>query len=292
MRKRLRKYVPGLLLAVTAVSCWIVGIAHTATYRTLVMGDEDAAWDSMSPLDGLWFALGILGILGAHELGHWCAAQRYRLAVSLPLFIPGPTFAGTFGAFMRMRERPPTRRCAFDVAAAGPLAGFAALLPVLGIGVALSAPAPLEAIESGTTIGHPALLQAAIALVHGPVDNGYAIALHPVAMAAWIGMLLTALNLFPAGQLDGGHVAHALLPRGGARAAGLAATTAAALLSTESAIWMAWTLVTSVMTFINWNTEPWSEPPAAIGSRRRVVATVLATTLAVCFTPVPLDTSR
>ncbi len=193
---------------------------------------------------------------------------------------------------MRLRERPPTRRCAFDIAAAGPLADFGALLPVLCTGVALSASAPLEAMQTTRTVGHPALLQAAVALVHGPIDDGYALALHPLATAAWIGMLLTALNLFPAGQLDGGHVAHALLPRTGARAAGLAATTAAALLSTESTIWIAWTLVTSVMTFTNWNTTPWNDPPGAVGAGRRMVAGVLAMTLALCFTPVPLGPIR
>ena len=194
---------------------------------------------------------------------------------------------------MRLRQRDPPRAAApFDVAAAGPLAGFAALLPVLCIGVALSAPAPLEAMETARAVGHPALLQTAVALIHGPVGDGYAIALHPLATAAWIGMLLTALNLFPAGQLDGGHVAHALLPRPWARAAGLAAASAAALLSTESAAWIVWTLVTSTMTFTNWNTAPWIEPPAAVGTGRRIVAAVLAMTLALCFTPVPLGPLR
>ena len=204
MRSRLMGSAPALSLALTAFSCWVVGIAHTATYRTLITGDEETALKGVSPLDGVWFAVGILGILGAHELGHWCAARRHRVAVSPPLFIPGPTFAGTFGAFMRLRGRPRTRRCAFDIAAAGPLAGFATLLPVLWAGVALSAPAPLEAMETARAIGHPALLQAAVTLIHGPVGDGSAIALHPLATAAWIGMLLTSLNLFPAGQLDGG----------------------------------------------------------------------------------------
>lgn len=172
------------------------------------------ALQSVSPLDGVWFALGILGLLGAHEIGHWCAACHHRLAVSPPPFIPGPTFAGTFGAFMRLRQRPPTRRAAFDVAAAGPVVGFAALLPVLWTGVALSTPA---ALDSARAIGHPALLQAAVAIIHGPVGDGYALALHPLATAAWIGMLPTALKLFPAGQLGGGPSPTPCCPTLGAR---------------------------------------------------------------------------
>lgn len=288
MLTRLKQHAPALSLGLTALSCWAVGIAHTATYRIMVTGDKTLGTSSVSPLDGVWFAVAILGILGTHELGHWIAARHHRLSVSPPLFIPGPTFAGTFGAFMHMRERPPTRRCAFDVAAAGPLAGFAALLPVLWIGISLSTPVPLEAMETARAIGHPALLQAAITLIHAPLKDGYGMALHPLATAAWIGMLLTALNLFPAGQLDGGHVARALLPQAWTRVAGLTATATAALLSSGSVIWIAWTLMTSVMTFTSWNTAPWNEPPAAVGTGRRVVAGALASTLAVCFTPVPL----
>ncbi|MYD86625.1 MAG: site-2 protease family protein [Acidobacteria bacterium] len=254
MRARWHELTPPLSLALTAVSCWAVGIAHTATYRTLVTGNEAAALQSVSPLDGVWFALAILGILGAHELGHWYAARRYRLEVSLPLFIPGPTFAGTFGAFIRMRERPPTRRCAFDVAAAGPLTGFAAR-PEGGDRTVHAGAPRSDGDRTRRRASRPAADRRR-PRPRSPVDNGYAIALHPLATAAWVGMLLTALNLFPAGQLDGGHVAHALLPRPWARAAGLAATTAAALLSTESTIWIAWTLVTSVMTFTSWNAAP------------------------------------
>ena len=288
MKNTIRAWIPELLLALTAVSCWTAGTSHAVDYRTLTIGRE-AALESVSPFDGLWFALGVLGILGSHELGHWWTARRYGLRISAPYFIPGPTFAGTFGAFLDLQDPPPTRRCAFDVAAAGPLAGLAVTLPVLWIGVTLSTPAPTEAAsETVRALGQPALLQAASALVHGPLPDGYGLALHPLAVAAWIGMLLTALNLFPAGQLDGGRIAHALLPRHGARAAGLLATTAAAVLSTQSNVWFAWIIITSVMTFTSWGARGWPETPAALGAPRWAAAAALAAALALCFTPVPL----
>lgn len=265
MKNTIRARTPELLFALTAATCWAAGISHAVGHRTLTIGHE-AALESVSPFDGLWFAFGILGILGSHELGHWWTARHYGLRISKPYFIPGPTFAGTCGAFLHLRDPPPTRHCAFDIAAAGPLAGLAATLPVLWIGVT----------------------QAASALVHRPLPDGYGLALHPLGVAAWIGMLLTALNLFPAGQLDGGRIADALLPRRGARAAGLLATTAAAVLSTQSNVWFAWTIVTSVMTFTSWNARGWPETPPTLGASRWTAAAALAAALALCFTPVPL----
>ena len=141
---KIRARTPELLFALTAATCWTAGISHAVGYRTLTIGRE-ATLESVSPFDGLWFAFGILGILGSHELGHWWTARRYGLRILMPFFIPGPTLAGTFGAFLHLQDPPPTRRCSFDIAAAGPLAGLAATLPVLWIGVTLSTPAPREA---------------------------------------------------------------------------------------------------------------------------------------------------
>ncbi len=290
MRKTIRACAPALLFALTSLTAWTAGIWHAIEHRAIAVGRE-AALESVSPFDGLWFAAGILGILGSHEMGHWWAARRYGLRVSAPHFLPAPTIAGTFGAFLLLRDAPPTRRCAFDVAAAGPLAGLAATLPALGIGVALSAPTEAAA-GAGLALGHPALLQAATALVHGPLGEGQTLALHPLATAAWLGMLLTALNLLPAGQLDGGHIAHALLGRRGARAAGLLTTAAAAMLSAQSNVWLVWTLVASAATFASWHRGEWPERPAALGGARRAAAAALAMALAICFTADPLGTAR
>lgn len=161
---------------------------------------------------GLPFSLTLLTILLAHELGHYLACLYYRLDASLPYFLPAPVLIGTFGAFIRIRSPIYYRRILFDVAAAGPIAGFVFVLPALGIGLALSKVIPGIVPESELRFGAPALLR----LVQQVVFPGVAaddLYLHPVARAACIGLLATAWNLLPIGQLDGGHILYALASR-------------------------------------------------------------------------------
>lgn len=161
-------------------------------------------------LAGLPFSLCLLGILLAHELGHFLACRFYRLDASLPFFLPAPTFIGTFGAFIRIRSPIFTKQVLFDVGIAGPLAGFLLLLPVLGIGLAYSKVIPGIAERGDLVFGTPLMLwlveQAVFPGV--PVSDIY---LHPVARAAWVGLFATALNLLPIGQLDGGHILYSLV---------------------------------------------------------------------------------
>jgi membrane-associated protease RseP (regulator of RpoE activity) len=167
-------------------------------------------------LIGAPFSVTLLAILGVHELGHYVAARWHGVAASLPYFIPLP-FAGlgTLGAFIAIKSPMKDRRVLFDIGLAGPLAGFVVALPLLAVGLMLSPEVPGR--SSGLT------LQAlgSSVLVSGVVDwlrvipPGHTLALHPVFFAAWLGLLLTSVNLLPVGQLDGGHVAYALLGRWG-----------------------------------------------------------------------------
>jgi membrane-associated protease RseP (regulator of RpoE activity) len=159
-------------------------------------------------LDGLPYSLTLMTILLAHELGHYFACQYYGIDASLPYFLPAPfPGIGTFGAFIRIRSPIYTRRALFDVGVAGPIAGFVLLVPAMAIGLALSRVIPGIAHRGDLIFSVPAiqrLMELAIFPGHAAVD----ISLHPVARAAWVGTLATALNLLPIGQLDGGHIVY------------------------------------------------------------------------------------
>jgi membrane-associated protease RseP (regulator of RpoE activity) len=147
-------------------------------------------------------------ILLAHELGHYFACRYYGIDASLPYFLPAPTPIGTLGAFIRIRAPIYTRRALFDVGIAGPLAGFAMLVPALAIGVAYSKVIPGIAERGDLVFGVP-LIQRLMEWMIFPGVPSSNILLHPVARAAWVGILATALNLLPIGQLDGGHILYA-----------------------------------------------------------------------------------
>ncbi len=163
-------------------------------------------------LQGPVFSAGLLSILLAHEFGHYFAARSYRVPVSLPYFIPFPlSLFGTLGAFIRMSPRIPHRRALFDIAAAGPLAGLVLAIPLSYVGIYSSvilqkAARPAHAIS----LGEPLLFQALTWMTHGSLGESVDLLLHPLAFAGWAGMFVTALNLLPIGQLDGGHISHAL----------------------------------------------------------------------------------
>jgi len=157
---------------------------------------------------GLPYAFCVLLILGAHEMGHYLACRYHGIPASLPFFVPGPPPLGSFGALIRIRGAIPDRKALFDVAAAGPLAGFAVALPVLLWGF-LTAEPLLEPARGGTYLGPPllVLLLDRLLLDPGPLQVG------SLFGAGWVGMLVTSLNLFPVGQLDGGHAAYAVSRR-------------------------------------------------------------------------------
>ncbi len=164
----------------------------------------------MGHAGGVRLVVAVIAIMLTHEMGHYVACRRYGVDASLPFFIPFPFhMVGTFGAFIRIRSPFPDRRVLFDVGIAGPLAGFVVCLPVLALGI-LEARVVPETF-GGLGLGEPLLFQWATALLRSDVPAGATLVIGPLGMAAWFGLLLTALNLMPIGQLDGGHVVYALL---------------------------------------------------------------------------------
>ena len=243
---------------------------------------------------GLSFSLPALAILLAHEMGHYLACRWYRLPSTVPYFLPLPAALGTLGAFIRIRAPIRDRRQLFDVGVAGPLAGFAVLVPFLLLGVARSevvVPPGLGAVAPGDPVfillvpGRCLAIQAASLLFHGPLPEGAILHLHPFALAAWFGLLVTAMNLLPVGQLDGGHVLYAVAPRLQHLLA-LPVWLGVAALSFLFPGWIVWSLI---LLLIGLRHPPVMRPGPGLGAGRLALAALALAVLAVSFMPVPID---
>ena len=208
------------LFGLTVLTTTIVGVVLTQCFENNRPLDIDQYFNVFGVLqarpllllDGLAFSLTLMTILLAHELGHYFACRYYGIDASLPYFLPAPSPIGTLGAFIRIRSPIYTLRALFDVGVAGPLAGFVMLVPALAIGMANSKVIPGIAERGDMIFGVPALQRCVEWLFFHGVPSAD-IYLHPVARAAWVGILATALNLLPIGQLDGGHILYAFAGR-------------------------------------------------------------------------------
>ncbi len=212
-----RYWLHALLFLATLLTTTVVGAGLAYDFRT--RGPADFAtdlsgysrlWhDPSYLLGGLPFSITLLAILLAHEMGHYLAARYHAVDVTLPFFLPVPILMGTFGAFIRIRSAILSKRILFDIGIGGPLAGFAVLILPLIIGVSLSRVDPAAGFRGNMIFGTPLLLRFFEWVILGAAPAN--IALHPVARAAWVGLLATALNLLPIGQLDGGHILYSFV---------------------------------------------------------------------------------
>ena len=232
----------------------------------------------------------MLAILGAHEAGHYLACRRYGVDASLPFFLPAPLpLSGTFGAFIRIRDVIPHKQALFDIGAAGPFAGFVVAVPVLVVGLWLSRLVPMPERLRDDLARPAAHLPGAQQVLWGALPDGQLLHLHPVARAAWFGLLATALNLFPLTQLDGGHVAYAVF---GARSRWITLATAAIILALTfvSTSWVAWAvLVVVALTVAGLSHPPTGNDHLPLGRRRTALALAAAIVFLLCFTPVPVE---
>ncbi len=285
-----RPWVHGLLLAATALTVMFSGSLWEGAYEEAGSLIEALAIAIAQPgrlARGLPFALSVLAILGAHEMGHYLACRRHGIRATLPYFIPGPPPFGTFGAVIRIRGRIPDRRALLDVAAAGPLAGFCVALPLTGIGLLCARPIPPSLAEGGVEFGSPLVSAALERLLYGGAD----LAVGSVYLAGWFGMLVTSLNLFPAGQLDGGHAVYALSASLHRR---MAWTTIAALFAfvvvrtiLDRAL-SAYTLWCVILILMRDRHPRLSDEIVTLDPRRRLVAWLLLAVFLLSFIPVPI----
>jgi Zn-dependent protease len=210
VRVRSRVWVNALLFILTCVTTLAAGLIYAGSPTFDALRRDPGL---IRFLAGIPFAATLMGVLVVHEFGHYFTARHYGASVSLPYFIPIPTFLGTLGAVIRMRSPARDRNSLFDIAVAGPLAGLAVAFPAVIVGLSWSRviPAPVggEAFGFGDSLLFAFLRNALV----GPIPDGMILYTHPVADAAWVGLFVTAINLLPIGQLDGGRIAYALFGR-------------------------------------------------------------------------------
>jgi membrane-associated protease RseP (regulator of RpoE activity) len=289
-----RLWVQVVLLALTLFTTTFAGGCHYYNFSVDFASAGSAlpgpsASDPLFYLHGLWYSLTILAILGCHEMGHYVACLRYDVIATRPFFLPAPVLTGTLGAFIRIKSRIPNKTALFDIGIAGPIAGFVIAVPALFVGLMLSRIDRLPDDYSNLVeLGEPLLFKFAAWAVWGDVADGYSINMHPMAFAAWFGLLATALNLFPIAQLDGGHIAYAVL---GARSTivTIVMIGVAIGLAVFSSSWIVWTVLLVVMIATLGPRHPptlYDDEPIDRG--RIVLAAVAMVILVLCFTPAPI----
>jgi membrane-associated protease RseP (regulator of RpoE activity) len=256
------------LLGATALSIVTVHRLHAGSLSSV------GGW-----LESATFGAVLLGILAAHELGHHAVARAHGLRLSLPLFLPAPFLFGTLGAILAVRDRPRSRGALLEMGAAGPVAGFCAIVLAISLRMLVGGGDPLED-PLGEPLSRPLVWWALGAALGGPVPE--LTTADPVGYAAWVGCLVTAMNLLPFGQLDGGHVLVALAPQR-ARAVGYAVS--AALLAL-GALWLGWWAWLAAIWALAAR-RPWEVRGEAPGPRARAAAAAVLAVFGLCFTPIP-----
>ena len=291
-KEKPRYWLASALLVTTLLTTLLAGAQLESDFANnapplsfLSRGILPVAWVLQQPsrlLLGLPFSGTLLLILFSHEMGHYIACRYYGVRATLPYFIPVPWGIGTMGAFIRITSPLPTRAALLDVGIAGPIAGFLVAVPALVAGLALSKNAPELVDASNLALGYPIIFNLVRmgAGIHAPMHSIY---LHPVAMAAWVGMFATMLNLLPGGQLDGGHILYALWPwlhRRITRAATLA------LLVIGPFLWLGWWLWAAVLLLFR-GYHPYVPERPSLSLGRKWLAGFALLMFVLTFTPTP-----
>jgi membrane-associated protease RseP (regulator of RpoE activity) len=247
---------------------------------------------------GLSFSIPLMSILFAHEMGHYLTARHYGVESSLPYFIPAPFpslfFVGTFGAFIRMHRSPRTRREMFDIGAAGPWAGFVIAVIAIIIGLTRSEVTPLDNSQGGLFLGNSLLFWGISRVVLGVDPNSVNINVHPTALAGWIGLLVTAINLLPVGQLDGGHVVYSLLGSRWHRIVSRAAWAGCGLMVLipyllHLAFWAGWLLWFVLLIGLGLGHPATSDTDMPLRGARKIAAWATVVLFVITFIPVPVS---
>jgi len=262
----------------------------TTFITTTVAGAFQAGYNPFSSFiafsKGFPFSFTLMFILLSHELGHYFASKYHNVKVTPPYFIPAPSLIGTFGAFIKIKSPMPDNKVLFDVGIAGPLTGVIVSLPILIYGLSHShlMIMPKPPVE-GLVLGECLLFKFFAWVIWGSLPDNVHIMLHPMAFAGWIGIFVTALNLMPVGQLDGGHISYALLGEYGHSI--LSRLVIAGLIILGIIAWHGW-LFWAILLFILGLHHPMPlDPFSSIGNKRKILGSIAFLIFVLSFTPIP-----
>ncbi len=276
---RRRMWLPLVLFVATCLSTWWVGAIGPVVQMTQQYGLGRGLVYGL--VDGLKYAVPLMTILLCHEMGHFLQARRYGVFASLPYFIPMPfSPIGAFGAVIAMNARVGGRRALFDIGITGPLAGLVPTLVFCLLGLSWS-----QYVPGRDQFGDPLLFKWLAVALKGPIPEGQVILVHPMAFAGWVGLLITSLNLFPIGQLDGGHVLYALL-RWRARWVATAVLLGAVAAVVYFELW-GWSVMLLLVALIGPGHPPTADDAEPLGFCRVLLGCLTLAFIPIGFTPTP-----
>jgi membrane-associated protease RseP (regulator of RpoE activity) len=288
--------IPGILFAATILSTSFAGLFYESGEVDFLTAIQLVVLQPYLLLRGVPFSLTLVTVLLAHEMGHFLACRYYGIRCTPPFFIPIPiSIAGTLGAFIRIKAPFPNRKSLFDVGIAGPLAGFIFLLPALVIGISFSQLIPKGGLQGGMYFGEPLIFRWLGQWLLGYSPASQDMIANPIAMAAWIGLLATSLNLLPIWQLDGGHIAYAVLGSRLQRKLSIAAAIALMLVSFAGWPFPSYLLFGLLLLVLGMRSRFYHPPTMSeseeIGRARLILGALALIILILCFTPVPISVS-
>jgi hypothetical protein len=233
----------------------------------------------------LIYAVVLLGILIGHELGHFLTCRYYNIDATLPYFIPAPNFIGTLGAFIRIRSPITKKQQLFDIGIAGPLTSFILSLPAVVFGLYLSKAVPSLPAEESVLFGDPLILKFFSNIYFKGIPEGFDIIPHPIAFAGWVGMFVTAFNLFPVGQLDGGHIVYAFF---GKRSKKLAPYILGIFVLLGIFFYVGWFVVALLISFLGLKHPHIHDEDKPLTPGRRLLGLIVIIIFVLSFTPEPI----
>jgi len=284
------RWLPWVFLLATVFTTFVAGYYQALMY--IAMLDKYGLPGIRNPyIIALSFSISVMAILGTHEMGHKIAAAYHGVKATVPYFIPFPNLIGTMGALIRVKSPLPTRNAAIDLGVSGPIAGFLVAIPVSILGLKLSVAVPASMVPPtahGITFGNNLFFYLLTTYVIS-IPNNYVLYLHPVAMAGWVGILVTFLNLIPAAQLDGGHVARALM---GERAHRYLTIALGLVMIALGFLWVGWMIWGVLVLFMGSLGNPGAlDEVSPISKKRLVLVVIVVIIFVLSVTPVPFSAS-